>query len=733
MRQRQGVLLLSGLIILLMSGCGSTSVGTESGKIASPGNSPVTSTPSTPPQASGTSDNVTGTDDSVVSTVSSGGSVSVTVGASQTFNVVFTSSDGKAVSGFAVSGSLGSLPSGWSSAGTFACAAVGPGSGCVLTLTYAPTMVDSGTLTFNCVFVDNAKTARTPGPCMTLNYVSTAANNVVAAASLAGEVDAVVGGGAQALNVNFTTDDGNPATALSVTTSLSSLPSGWSSTASSLSCAIVRVGNGCQLPLSFAPTAATRATLTLNYTYLDNTGATRSGTLAIPYASVAVGTVVGTVSPSGQINAIETTGSGSVAVTFNSIDDKSATNLVLLTDLATLPSNWTGPATAFSCAAVSTGNGCQLHLTYKPTALTSGTFTLRYAYEDASGMANTGLVDVSYAATTDDNVIYTPSVVGETDVIIGGASQSVVFTFDTDDARIATNLQLMGLASLPPGWSSSSGSSFACAIILPGSGCQFTLTYAPTVVASGTLSLGYSYLNNAGETKSGTVTAQYRATANDNLVAVVNPTPVAATVATSNPVTVTFTMDDGNVGTALAADLSTALPPDWSTATSAFACSTVSVGSTCTLTLTYAPTVIANSSLSFVVNYTNNAGINKALTVSIPYQATANDNLVAVVNPTPVVATVGTPDPVTVTFTTDDGNAATALAANLSTALPPDWSTASSSFTCSTFSVGTSCTLALTYTPTVIANSSFGFVVNYTNNAGIAKAMTVTIPYSATP
>ena len=731
MRQRQGVLLLSGLIILLMSGCGSTSVGTESGKIAAPSNAPVTSTPTTPPQASGTSDNVTGTDDSVVSTVSSGGSVSVTVGASQTFNVVFTSSDGKAVSGFAVSGSLGSLPSGWSSPGTFACAAVGPGSGCVLTLTYAPTMVDSGTLTFNCVFVDNAKTARTPGPCMTLNYVSTAANNVVAAASLAGEVDAVVGGGAQALDVNFTTDDGNPATALNVTTNLSSLPAGWSSSASSLSCAIVRVGNGCQLPLSFAPSAAAGATLTLNYTYLDNSGATRSGAVTIPYASVTVGTVVGTVSPSGQINAIEPTGSGSVAVTFNSIDGKSATNLVLLTDLATLPSDWTGPSTAFSCATVSTGNGCQLHLTYKPTALTSGTFTLRYAYEGVGGVANTGLVDVSYAATTDDNVIYTPSVVGETDVIIGGASQSVVFTFDTDDARVATNLQLMGLASLPAGWSSSSGGSFACAIILPGSGCQLTLTYTPTAVASGTLSLGYTYLNNAGETKSGTVTAQYRATANDNLVAVVNPTPVAATLATSNPVTVTFTMDDGNPGTALAADLS-ALPADWSTASSAFACSTVSVGNACTLTLTYAPTVIANSSLSFVVNYTNNAGINKALTVSIPYQATANDNLVAVVNPTPVAATVSTSNPVTVTFTTDDGNVGTALAADLS-ALPADWSTATSSFACSTFSVGSSCTLMLTYAPTVIANSSLSFVVNYTNNAGINKAMTVSIPYSATP
>jgi len=328
---------------------------------------------------------------------------------------------------------------------------------------------------------------------------------------------------------------------------------------------------------------------------------------------------VGTISPSGQINAIETTGSSSVAVTFNSIDAQSATNLQLLTDLTTLPADWTGPSTAFTCATVSTGNGCQLQLKYKPTALTSGTFTLRYAYEDASSMANTGLVDVSYGATTDDNVIYTPSVVGETDLILG-ASQSVVFTFDTDDARAATTLQVTGLGSLPSGWSSS-GSSFGCAIVESGSGCQLTLTYAPTVVASGTVSLGYSYLNNAGQTKSGTVTAQYRATANDNLVAVVNPTPVAATLTSSNPVTVTFTTDDGNLATALAADLSM-LPADWSTASSAFACSTVSVGSACTLMLTYAPTASANSNLSFVVNYTNNAGMSKAITVSIPYSAT---------------------------------------------------------------------------------------------------------------
>ena len=56
--------------------------------------------------------------------------------------------------------------------------------------------------------------------------------------------------------MNFTTDDGNAATQLTLATDLSALPAGWSSSASSFSCAIVSTGNGCQLLLNFAPTAA---------------------------------------------------------------------------------------------------------------------------------------------------------------------------------------------------------------------------------------------------------------------------------------------------------------------------------------------------------------------------------------------------------------------------------------------------------------------------------------------
>jgi hypothetical protein len=618
MLQPHRLLLLSGFSVLLLAGCGSASVGTQSGTIAAPSETPITTPPMAPPNAAGSADAVKGTDDTVAVVASVSGAVSVAVGASQTISVIFTSSDGKLMTGFAVSGSLNTLPSGWSGPSSFACATVAPGNGCALTLTYAPTTMGSGTLTLDCVYVDNAETPRTPGPCLTLSYAATLANNVLAAVSSAGEVDAVVGVSKQAVSVNFVTDDGNPATALTLTSNLSSLPAGWSSSATALSCAIVRTGNGCQLPLMFAPSAAVVGTLTLNYSYVDDSGATRTAAVNIPYASVATGTVVAAVAPSGQVNAIENTGSATVAVTFTSDDGKAASDLVLISDLAALPAGWSS-GSGFTCGSVSTGNGCQLQLKYAPAGLTSGTFTLRYAYENEAGAANTGLVNVSYAATTNNNVMGTPAPTGEIDAMVG-ASGSVAVTFTTDDGRPATALSVTGgLTTLPAGWSSNPAA-LSCSGVTSGSSCQLLLTYAPTAADSGTLMLSFGYSNNAGEAKSGTVSIPYRATTNDNVTGSVLPSPVAVLTGSSNPVVLTFVTDDGNLATALRADLSM-LPAGWSSASSSFSCAAISVGTACQLTLTYAPTAAANASLALGFGYTNNSGIAKTGTVTVAYTA----------------------------------------------------------------------------------------------------------------
>jgi hypothetical protein len=495
---------------------------------------------------------------------------------------------------------------------------VGPGSGCVLSLTYAPAAVETGTLTLDCVYVDNAGLPRTPGPCMTLAYSATATNHVVASVAPIGEIDAKVGG-KQPVSVTFSTDDGNAVTALTLSTNLGALPTGWSSKATGLNCAVVSTGNGCQLALDFAPTGATTGTLTLNYSYTDGSGAASSGALNIPYATTPRETVVASVSPNGQINAALMGGKQSVSVTFTTNDGSAASGLRLVSDLSKLPAGWSSTSTAFGCDSVSTGNGCQLQLKFAPLALGGGTLTLRYSYNDAGGIPNFGLLTIPYAATTNDNVVGTASPTGQIVAMLGSPPQAVAVTFTTDDNRLATALT-SSLAALPAGWTSTAGS-FTCSVLGSGSTCQLMLSYAPTGVDNGTLTLNYAYVNNADEAKTGSVAIDYRTTTNDNVLAAVNPTSLSVVTGSgSTPVMVTFTTDDGNVASSLSADL-TVLPADWSSASSTFSCATVSVGATCQVSLNYSPTVAASSTLTFGYSYVNSAGTTQNGTVLIPYTA----------------------------------------------------------------------------------------------------------------
>jgi hypothetical protein len=568
----------------------------------------------------GSQGTITG-DDAVVAIASVAGPVVVAVGANQTLSVTFNSNDGLQVTGFAVPGSLGSLPPGWSGPASFTCASVTRGANCVLDLSYAPTATGSGTVTLNYEFVDNANIPRT-GYSISIPYAAITANTVQATASVTGEVDAVQGGGPRSLAVTFTTDDGNAATGLAVTADLANLPDGWSTTAASFTCPIVSLGSGCQLPLSFAPTAPVHGILTVPYAYTDDAGAARTGAVNIPYATQTSGVVVAMTAPSGQVTAIQKTGGQSVAVTFTTNDGAAAGSLALTSNLSALPAGWSGPTTGFSCASVGTGNGCQLHLTYAPTTLGSGTLPLSYSYIDAAGQANEGLLNVAYVATTDDNVVGTAAPSGPIDAIVGQGGQTVAVTFSTDDGQPATALQIIsGLAALPAGWSG--GGSFACSGVDAANACQLTLAYTPAAAAAGVLNLGYRYLNNAGVAKTGTVGIPYVATTDDNVVAAPSPAMLAVAKGSSTPVTVTFTTDDGNLasGLSLTTNLAT-LPSGWTSPTPSFACASLSTGSSCRLALVYAPTADGAGTLTLGYAYTNDSGTVKTGSTSIAYSAT---------------------------------------------------------------------------------------------------------------
>lgn len=614
-------LLLGVCSLLLLSGCGASSYGTSTGSVSNQSGGGGNTGGSPPIGPPGNGGGPTGSSDLVVATPSAG-AVSVAVGAAQTISITFTSSDGSAISGFGVSGTLATLPAGWSGPASFTCASVSTGSGCVLNLTYAPSAVASGTLTINYVFVDNAAMPSTGGS-VTIAYAATTYDNVLAVASPTGQINGIVGGGNQPVSVNFTTDDGNAATALILTTSLSALPLGWSSTATSFSCAIVSTGSGCQLPLTFTPTAGAGGTLALAFSYTDDSGAARTGALNIPYSTASHNSVVATASPSGEIDAVQKTGSQAVTVTFTTDDGNPASAFYLTSNLTALPAGWSSASKTLSCATVSTGNGCQLQLTYAPAALASGTLTLNYAYTDAAGTAGTGSLNVAYAATSNDNAVATVSPTGQINAVAPTGTQAVSVTFTTDDGRPATALQLTSsLSGLPAGWTSSAPS-FSCGGFSTGNGCQLSLTYAPGAAGNGTLPLNYSYLNNAGEPKTGTLSIAYRATTNDNIVWKANPASLAVFTGTRTPVTVTFTTDDGNPATGLSITSALgALPTGWSSPSSSFACATVSTGTACQLSLTYAPAAAGSGTLALTYGYNDDSGTGKTGTVSIIYAAT---------------------------------------------------------------------------------------------------------------
>ncbi|HEY3850881.1 MAG TPA: hypothetical protein VGL87_07930 [Steroidobacteraceae bacterium] len=759
-------LLLGLATLLVVSGCdinspwGSSSSGTAYGAASVTGNTggtggSGTGSTTSPKGGVGAESGTTGTDDTVIATPSSS-SVSVAVGSSQTASITFTSSDGRSITGFGVSGTLGLLPAGWSGPTTFTCKLVMAGSACVLNLTYAPTAADSGSLVVNYIYVDNAGLSKVPGGSVTISYQAIPQNNVAATAMPSGQINALVGSGMQSVSVNFTSDSSNATldaaiTQLTLSTNLTALPAGWSATsaetAQGFSCAIVTTGNGCQLLLSYQPVAAGRGVLTLTYTYVDDSGASRSGSLNVPYAATSSNNVVATSSPAGQINAVEKTGSQAVAIDFNTDDGRAASRLILTSSLSALPAGWHSGSTSFSCGSVSTGNGCQLALTYAPTALGSGMLALTYAYDDDAGNQQTGTLNVPYAATTNDNVVATPSPSGQINAVVGQGSQNVGVVFTTDDTRLATALQVTSdLTILPAGWSGPG--TFSCSTVSTGSTCRLDLSYTPMgYTTPGTLMVGYSYKDNAGQTKTGTFSIPYRATTNDTIAATPTPPSLAVIIGAPTPptpVTIAFTTSDGYpaIGVPSTSNALTItsglnpLPPGWSASSTTFSCLTVSDGTVCQLPLTYAPAAVTSGvqTLMLGYSYVNDAGFANTGTASINYRAMSNDSVQGAPNPSSLLnVPSGTPATVTLSFTTSDGNPATSLMLSASPPLPAGWSLPSPPSCTTVNGTAATCQLTLTYQPPAATSGVQTLMLGYSyiNNAGQPGSGTLSIPYSA--
>jgi hypothetical protein len=279
----------------------------------------------------------------------------------------------------------------------FGCAALSTGSSCVLNLTYTPSAYEVGqSLTLDYVYVDNATDPVINGS-MTLAYQATTNDNVVPALSSVGQVNATVNSGSQTVTATFTTDDGHPASAFNVTSDPSTLPPGWSPPVAS-SCATVSAGTPCQLAWVYSPTAPGNGTLTIDYSYDDDSGTPKTSSFNIPYAATANDNVVAAVIPAVSPITLAAGSSQAVTVIFTTDDGFQATNLTM--DLSTLPAGWTSPVTSLACATISSGNGCTLTLTYAPAgALAISTLNVPYGYLDNAGTMKTGSLIIEYTST----------------------------------------------------------------------------------------------------------------------------------------------------------------------------------------------------------------------------------------------------------------------------------------------------------------------------------------------
>ena len=623
-------MLLPGALLLTLSACtpGSTNTAgtTTDATVAPPGNPTTGGSGTTGGAKSGVGQQggdgavAAGTHDSVVATPSAGGTLQVAVGASQTVSIAFDSSDAQLITGFAISNPT--LPAGWSGPAALGCNAVSTGSGCVLNMTYAPTAAASGSLTLNYVYIDNAMVPVAPGGSVIIPYAGIAQNSIAATVAPLGQVTAPAAGGRQSVIVSFATDDGQAATNFSIAAAAS--PPGWSGGEAGLSCSVVSTGNGCQMVLQFAPTAAGGGTLTLPYTYQDDSGAARSGTVNIPYLASGSGSVAAMPTPAGEVAATVGGAGQQVAVSFTTNDGSTATRLQVSTDLTRLPPGWTSKAGTFSCASVAGAAGCRMQLAYAPTAIASGTLTLNYFYQDGAGAEQGGAVNIPYAATTNDSVIGSVAPAGPIVAAVGGGGQAVTVTFATDDNQPATGFQLTyDLAALPAGWTSAANG-LACNAVSTAGSCQLSLLYDPGAAASGTLSLGYSYLNNALAAKTGSVDIDYRGTSDDVVIARADPSPLVVVDGTSRAVVVSFTTDDGAPASALAfTSAATSLPPGWSVVSGGGGCASISGGVPCELVLAYAPQATGVATLTFGYSYINDAGFARTGTASLLYAAVA--------------------------------------------------------------------------------------------------------------
>ena len=328
-------------------------------------------------------------------------------------------------------------------------------------------------------------------------------NVVVAYPDETGELTLYAGQSRQRM-LHFRTSDGGSASSLVLGLPAGGLPAGWSISGDRNGCDQVDGAEQCQLALTYAPVAAEPSTsATFPYSYRDNKGNARTGSVAIAYAALAVNAATATLLPGGPVRGVAGKTS-SVVLNFGTNDGSPATALHVENDPASLPEGWTATGGGLDCANFGAGASCQLPLSYAPMSTTpASVLVINYRYKDSGGKDQAATAAIDYSATGSNTVDASLSPAGVVRAR-AGSSQQVTLTFAPSDANPASSLRLLtDVAKLPAEWTVKA-STLPCEAVDGNGGCSMTLVYSPGPdQPAGKLDIDYAYTDAIGHQLAG--------------------------------------------------------------------------------------------------------------------------------------------------------------------------------------------------------------------------------------
>lgn len=499
----------------------------------------------------------------------------------------------------------------------------------------------------------------------------------------------------------------------------------------------------CTIVVSFSPTAlgTNNGSVTVGY---NNGVSAVNATRAVTGTSVNPALLTISNGPTYSFGDRPTGSQTDVTLTVTNSGGFAATSIA--TGAMAAPFTYKGgsfPGTGGTCAAtLAVGASCDVVVTWAPTAagLNSGSANIAY-YDGAQNQTASRTVTGNGVNAAVLAINEGPSFSYGTRA--SGSSTTKSFMLTNTGGYIATSVGGAGLAT-PYAYAGGSfpGTGGDCSTTLAvGASCTFVVAYAPLVdgVSSDTIEIGY----NDGVTTQ-TATRDVSGTATNPAILTISdgPTFDFGAVPTGASVDKIFTVTNSGdvVASAIAgAALSTPYSYKGGTfpGTGGSCAATLNVGANCTVVLTYSPVATGNSSAILTVNYNNGA---TGVTATRDVQGVGVAPALITVSDGPTYNFGNTANGATIEksfiLTNSGGVTATSIVGG-AIAAPYGFKgglyPGTGGNCASTLAATATCTVVVTYSPTILGVANGSVSVNYNDGVGAQSASRAVTGTSVNP